>query len=110
MKKKIVYIAHPIGGDVEGNLERLNLIYNELSKDESIIPFIPYYATVMGLDDSDPDAREKGMRHNYEFFYRNVIDEVWLYGDRISSGMEQEILWADEHSIPVFSKTEGTKR
>lgn len=33
-----------------------------------------------------------------------------LFGDRISAGMEKEILLAKEMNSPIISKTEGTKR
>lgn len=111
MKKKIVYIAHPIGGDVEGNLKSIQSIYDWVSyqHQDEVIPFVPYYATVMSLDDNNPSAREVGMMHNKHFFDHGIIDEVWLYGDRISKGMAQEIEWAEKLGIPVVSKSKGTK-
>lgn len=104
---KIVYIAHPIGGDVEGNLKKLQEIYEYLSfqYDGEIVPFIPYYATVNSLDDRSPDARMMGMRHNKEFFKRNIIDEMWLYGPKVSSGMALEIEWCREYGINIVNKS-----
>lgn len=108
--KKIVYIAHPIGGDVQGNVKKLQAIYRQISLQEPLVtPFIPYIATVQSLDDSVPAERNIGFAHNFEFFKKNVIDELWLYGPHISVGMQVEIQWAMELGIPVISKTAGTK-
>lgn len=55
MKKKIIYIAHPIGGDIKGNLEKVGEIYRHLSLYRpDVIPFAPYIATIACLDDSVP--------------------------------------------------------
>lgn len=109
MKKKIVYIAHPIGGDVKGNIEKVLKIYKELSIENEVIPFIPYIATLMSLDDDSEELRAIGFSHNKAIFQSGAIDEVWLYGDRISSGMQEEINWAYASMINVVSKSEGTK-
>lgn len=109
MKKKIIYIAHPIGGDVKGNLLEISRIYNHLSIEDKIIPFVPYYATVLSLDDTVPVLRDIGFSHNEALFKSGIIDEVWLYGKRITEGMRVEIDWANELKIAVLSKSEGTR-
>jgi len=108
MKKKIVYLAHPVSKDVSGNLKKLEGIYRQLSLENEVIPFIPYYATLMSLQDSEPAEREIGFSHNEAIFRRGLVDEVWLYGDFISRGMEIEIGWANELGIDVVSKSDGT--
>ena len=45
-----------------------------------------------------------------EMFHRGFIDEVWLYGDKISIGMKEEILLAKSLGIPVIPQSEGIKR
>ena len=108
MKKKIIYIAHPIGGDVPGNLQKVGEIYRQISLYRpDVIPFAPYIATISCLDDNVPQERAIGFEHNKGFFDRRIIDEVWLYGDRISNGMAQEIEWANRLGIPVVSMSEG---
>ena len=107
---KIVYIAHPIGGDVQGNVRKLEKIYREVSlKEKLVTPFIPYIASVESLRDEVPGERIIGFSHNHEFFARNIIDEVWLYGPCISAGMQVEIQWAHIYGIPVISKSRGTR-
>lgn len=104
MKKKIVYIAHPIGGNVYGNIRSVLNIVRQLSRRNEVIPFAPYIVDVQALDDTVPEERALGFEHNKAFFNSGIIDEVWLYGGRISSGMQTEIEWANELNIPVIQK------
>lgn len=101
IKKPIVYIAHPIGGDVEKNIKRVLAIVRDLSLVNEVIPFAPYIVDVQSLDDSKFSERAIGFEHNMQMFLRGFIDEVWLYGGRISSGMQIEIDMAKNLSIPV---------
>ena len=106
---KIVYIAHPISGDVEGNLQKIRAISRFINLNyPDVVPFAPYFLDCIALDDDKPEERERGMRNDREFFERQVIDELWLYGDRISSGMSVEIAMAIKQGIPIVPMSEGT--
>ncbi|MCY1527415.1 hypothetical protein D9M68_624830 [compost metagenome] len=109
-KKQIIYIAHPIGGDVEENIKKVLDIVRVLSANQNIVPFAPYIVDVMALDDRNPQERAIGFDHNKALFQTGIIDEVWLFGDRISAGMATEIAWARRLNIPVIPKTEGTAK
>jgi len=100
--KKIVYIAHPIGGDVKINIAKVKSIYNKLSLEQEVIPFAPYILAVESLDDSNPEHRAIGFEQNKTFFERGIIDELWVYG--ISKGVHQEIEWAQEFNIKIIWK------
>lgn len=100
--KKIVYIAHPIGGDVKNNIQKVKSIFKQLSLENKVIPFAPYLTAVETLEDSDPLQRSIGFEQNKAFFYRGIIDELWVYG--ISNGVNQEIEWAKELGIKVIYK------
>ena len=101
---KIVYIAHPISGDIKGNLEKIRLIVRELNlNDPDIVPFAPYWLDCHALNDDVPEERERGIRNDEEFFVRGVIDELWLFGPRISTGMSHEITKAINCGIPVIA-------
>ena len=105
---KTVFIAHPISGDIKGNMKKVLAICEEIhSKD--IIPVAPYLVSLQYLNDEIIEDRELGVDANLECFHRGYIDELWLFGDKISSGMKQEILLAKELNIPIVSKTDGTK-
>jgi hypothetical protein len=99
---KLVYVAHPIAGDIEGNIECVIGICSEIHKSESgVIPFAPYIVALQYLDDTVSAERELGMSANYEHFKRGNFDELWLAGPIISSGMKAEIECAREYGIPV---------
>jgi hypothetical protein len=106
---KIVYIAHPIGGDVQGNINKVLAIVrgiNLLKRD--VVPFAPYIVDCLSLDDSILDQRIRGILNNTTLFNAGFINEVWLFGDKISKGMAAEIALANKLGIKVVSMSEGT--
>ena len=109
LKKKTVFIGHPIGGDIKSNAEKVLKICAEVHT-KNIIPVAPYLISLQYLNDEVVEDRELGMEANHECFHRRYVDELWLFGDRISAGMEKEVLLAKEMNIPIVPKTEGTKR
>jgi len=109
MTKKIVYIAHPIGGDVENNIKKVVAICREVNLTEpNIIPFVPYLSDLYALNDEIPVERERGLSNGLFMLKKGFIDEIWLYGDRISNGMRAEINICLEVGIKVVCKTAGT--
>lgn len=107
-RKKVVFIAHPLSGDIKGNVNKVLRICRDLHTRE-IIPCAPYLAALHYLDDTVIEHREIGIEANLECFRRKFIDELWLFGDRISPGMWQEILLAREMGIPIVARTEETR-
>ena len=102
MENKLVYIAHPVGGDVSGNIKKILQICHDVhKKDNSLIPFVPYMAALQYLNDDLQEERALGIQANMEHFKRKTMDEVWLCGPRISEGMKQEIKLAKEFGIPI---------
>lgn len=102
---KIIYIAHPIGEDVKENLKDLYRILRHINLNHpNIVPFAPYVSDIMCLKDDVPDERIRGLRNHAELFKRKMIDEVWLTGDSISIGMQQEVEMANAYEIPVLNK------
>lgn len=107
---KVAYIAHPVGGDVQNNLKRIEKIGRQINIEESgVVPFAPYYFDCHVLDDSVPDERNRGIKNNVALMRKGFVDEVRLYGDRISTGMGHEIELAHELGIPVVPMTPETK-
>lgn len=100
---KIVYIAHPIAGDVEANLADIRRIVAHINRTmPRIIPFVPYYADVVSLNDDDPKDRKRGLANCLEIIRQGLmIDEIWLTGDRVSEGMKAECTAAHRLKIPV---------
>lgn len=109
MKIKTVFIGHPIAGDIKSNTEKVLKICSEVHTRE-IIPVAPYLVSLQYLDDTVISDRSLGVDANSECFHRGYVDELWLFGDKISEGMKHEILLAQEFGIPIIPKTEGTKK
>jgi hypothetical protein len=106
--KKTVFIAHPISGDIQGNM-KLVLDICEHIHTTTVIPVAPYLVSLQYLNDDVVEDRQLGIDANLECFRRGYIDELWLFGDRISTGMRQEVLLAQRLHIPIIPQTEGTK-
>ena len=99
---KVVYIAHPISGDIKGNLEKIRLIVREINLTlPDVVPFAPYWLDSHALDDTVPSERERGIANDHELFKRGFIDELWVCG-RVSTGVAAEISIAEELGIPVI--------
>lgn len=110
MRKKIIYIAHPIGGDVPGNLDRIQSIVKHIYANvnlplfNNVVPLVPYYLDCLVLDDNDPVQRKTGLSNGLQLLSRpGIIDELWLFGPTISPGMREEVLTAFRHNIKVVS-------
>jgi hypothetical protein len=99
---KIVYIVHPISGDISGNIQKIIKIvkYINLSKPD-IVPFAPYITDVLALDDDNPEQRLRGISNDIAILKSGMVNELWVYGSKVSCGMEAEIELAFELNIPI---------
>ncbi len=104
-KMRIVYIAHPIGGNVEANLASLRRIVREFNlnpKYATSVPFVPYYADVVSMNDNNPAERQKGLQNGLAILARpGMVDELRLTGNTITEGMKQEVFTAFMYGILV---------
>ncbi len=109
MKMNIVYIAHPVGGDVEGNLKKIKQIIRQINlTNPYVVPFAHYVVDCECLNDDVIEERMRGIENDIALFKAGFIDAVWLYGDHISKGMRCEIDLANELGIPVTPMTKET--
>lgn len=106
---RIVYICHPIGGDVEKNLESIRRIIRNINAYErNTVPFCPYYSDVVSMNDNDPSQRARGLKNDMAILSRaGMVDELRLYGDTISQGMKMEIEQAHLMGIPVLCSSQN---
>ena len=70
----------------------------------------PYLVALQVLDDKIVEERALGIEANHACLERRFVDELWLFGDRISEGMRGEIELAHKFGIPVVPKTSETLR
>lgn len=101
---KIVYIAHPISGDIKGNLEKIRLLVRHINLTQlDIVPFAPYWLDCHALNDNIPQERERGIKNDTTLLQAGFINELWLCGDRLSNGMIAEKNIADRLGIKVVN-------
>lgn len=104
---KIVYICHPIGGDVQHNLRKIAEIIRGINLTNAhTVPFAPYFADCVALNDNDPDHRERGIKNGQAILKKGMVDALWVYGHKLSTGMKDEIEMALELDIPVVVKSD----
>lgn len=86
--RPIVYICSPYAGDVEANVQAAQR-YSRFAVDRGYIPIAPHLLFPQFLNDKIPQERQLGL------FFGNALmskcSEVWVFGSRISAGMEAEI-------------------
>ena len=95
---KLIYVASPLSGDVERNTEYAKQACREVMESGYAF-FAPHLLYPNFLDDSVPWQREFGMDMGLTVLSR--CDELWAFGDRISTGMQAEISEAERLGIPV---------
>jgi len=89
---KIVYIAHPISGNVSENIsDILRIIRNINLSKEDVVPLSPYIGDCLAMDDNNPLERKRGIDNCIALINTGMFDELWLTGERISFGMSEEI-------------------
>jgi len=104
---KTVFICHPIGGNITNNVKKILHLCRNLH-DNNLIPVAPYLGSLQYLDDTKPESRQLGINANLETLRRGFVDELWLFGDRISPGMKEEVFLCFELGIPVYAHTSET--
>ena len=86
--RPIVFICSPYAGEVEKNILAAKY-YSRFAVDKGYIPIAPHLLFPQFLNDADPNERQLGL------FFGDALmskcSEVWVFGSRISAGMETEI-------------------
>lgn len=102
--RPIVYICSPYAGDIENNVKAARA-YSRFAAYEGYIPITPHLLFPQFLNDHNPKERQLGL------FFGNALmskcSEVWVFGDRISAGMEEEIKRAKRknYRLRYFTET-----
>ena len=94
MKKK-VYICAPLGVDIEGNVQKA-VRYARFALKIGVAPVVPHFYALC-LNDDIPKERELGRQAGMSLLW--FCDEMWVFGDRITEGMQAEILFCKNMKI-----------
>ena len=91
----MVFICSPYAGCVKGNVRNARQ-YSRFAYLSGYMPITPHLMYPLFLDDKQtkerPDGRDMGLR------LLDLCEELWVFGDRYSSGMQREIA----HAIARF--------
>lgn len=102
----VVWISHPVSGNVERNLERIARICERVHR-KGYQPLFPSFTSRRYRRKLSPKESETQVR---VFFESLAVSEVWLFGRRITPGMLREIHIAKDLGIDVIAKTESTRK
>lgn len=103
MKPKVIYICHPLSGDLEGNIQKVKEICIKIMQEETgVFPIAPQIYMTQFMNDENEEDRNLAL--DYCMWLVSQCDEVWVYGDRISHGMGLEITEATDLKIPILIK------
>ena len=95
---KLIYVASPYAGDIERNTEfakdACRFVMNE-----GHAFFAPHLLYPHVLNQHDSDGRRLGLDMGKEALAH--CDELWVFGDTVSRGMQSEIDAARELGIPI---------
>lgn len=101
--RPLVYICSPYAGDVEVNTVQARE-YCRFAVMKNAIPFAPHLLLPQYMEDNDPEQRELAMFMNMVFLGK--CNELWVFGERRSEGMQQEIAKAQKRHMTIRYFTE----
>ena len=94
MMKK-VYICAPLGGNVKENLEQVKK-YTRYALMCGTAPVVPHFYALC-LNDNIPKEREIGLAAGLSLLW--FCDEMWVFGDTATKGMQSEIQFCKNLNI-----------
>lgn len=97
-RKRCVFICSPFAGDITENTKKAKQ-YMQFAIKAGVTPFAPHLLYPQVLDENDPEQRELGLCLGIIWLYK--CNELWVFGRRITNGMQREIAKANKRGIPV---------
>jgi hypothetical protein len=94
----LVYIASPFAGDAEKTINQARN-YCRFAVGKGCIPLAPHLHYPQFLDDGNAVQRALGLR--FALILLGKCDELWVFGSRVSAGMERDIAKAKRRGMPI---------
>ena len=88
----IVYVCSPYRGNVEENVKKARE-YSRFTFEKKNIPITPHLLYPQFLNDDDLFERNIAI-HKINYVLLGICQELWVFGDVITEGMQREILIA----------------
>ena len=101
--RPLVYICSPFSGKVKKNKKNARK-YCRFALEQHTIPFAPHLLFPQFMNDNSPEERQLAMFMN--MIMLGHCEELWVFGDRISAGMKQEIHKAERRHMKIRYFTE----
>lgn len=97
--RPFVYICSPFSfGDRQENIRNAQR-YCRYAVENHAIPYAPHLLFPQFMDDDVPEERELAMFMNRIMLAK--CDEIWIFGDVFSKGMQREIKWAKRKKLYI---------
>lgn len=97
-EKKIVFICSPYKGDIPVNTARAKR-YGRYAVTKRQVPIIPHLMYPRFLNEDMHEERQIGL--DMGLILLSKCQELWVFGSRITKGMELEIEEAKRMNMPI---------
>lgn len=99
---KVIYLAHPVSGDVPGNLAEARRWIRWLYDHVPGIAIVATWITECEVfDEGNPEHRKLGLRHDLAVLER--CNAILLVGPKLSTGMQAELLHAEAFRLHILT-------
>ncbi|ETA80603.1 DUF7768 domain-containing protein [Youngiibacter fragilis] len=102
--RPLVFICSPYAGDIEKNTERAKMYSRFAVFERNAIAFAPHLLLPLYLSDDDPEERELALFMDIVFLGK--CNELWVFGEKITNGMQREIDKAKKRCMKIRYFTE----
>lgn len=99
--RPLVYICSPFSGDIKGNIEKAKR-YSRFAVDAGAIAFAPHLLLPLYMQ----EETERELAMFMDMVFLGKCDELWVFGDVISQGMQAEISKAKKKNMIIRYFTE----
>jgi len=97
--KPMVYICSPFSsGDKKQNIINTRR-FCKYAVAQNCIPFAPHLLFPQFMDDSNPEERDAAFKMNNIMLGK--CDELWVFGNRYTEGMQREMKWAKRKKLHI---------
>lgn len=105
-RRPLIYVCSPYAGEIEANVAAARR-YSRFAVMRGAIPVTPHLLYPQFMDDGNPDERALALK-----FGQILLDkcqELWSFGEHVSSGMEAEIARAKRRGMEIRHFTDDLK-